>query len=65
MFVLDLGGIVEIRATRRTFVRIDVGDTHLYFPDKTVTLPNGKTTLISGGSYQHTMQYSIGYGWRF
>jgi hypothetical protein len=65
MFVLDLGGIVEIRATRRTFVRIDVGDTHLYFPDKTVTLPNGKTTLISGGSYQHTMQYSVGYGWRF
>jgi hypothetical protein len=65
MFVLDLGGIVEVRATRRTFVRFDVGDTHLYFPDKFVTLPGGKVTLISGGSYQHTMQYSAGYGWRF
>jgi hypothetical protein len=64
-FVLDLGGIVEIYATRRTFIRFDVGDTHLYFPDKTVTLPNGKPTTISGGSYQHTMQYSVGYGWRF
>jgi hypothetical protein len=65
MFVLDLGGIVEIYATRRTFIRFDVGDTHLYFPDKTVMLPNGKPTTISGGSYQHTMQYSVGYGWRF
>jgi hypothetical protein len=64
-FVLDLGGIVEIYATRRTFVRLDVGDTHLYFPDKTVTLANGKPATISGGSYQHTMQYSVGYGWRF
>jgi len=65
MFVLDLGGIVEVRATKRTFVRFDLGDTHLYFPDKTVTLPSGKITTISGGSYQHTMQYSVGYGWRF
>jgi hypothetical protein len=64
-FVLDLGGVVEIYATRHTFVRFDVGDTHLYFPDKTVTLANGKPATISGGSYQHSMQYSVGYGWRF
>jgi hypothetical protein len=65
MFVLDLGGIVEIRATRRTFVRFDVGDTHLYFPDRFITQTNGTVTRIPGGSYQHSMQYSAGYGWRF
>ena len=64
-FALDLGGVMEVYATRHTFVRFDVGDTHLYFPDKTVTLPTGKPTFISGGSYQHTMQFSVGYGWRF
>jgi len=64
-FALDLGGVMEVYATKHTFVRFDVGDTHLYFPDKTVTLANGQATTISGGSYQHTMQYSVGYGWRF
>ena len=64
-FALDLGGVMEVYATKHTFVRIDVGDTHLYFQDKTISLPTGKPTLISGGSYQLTMQYSAGYGWRF
>ena len=64
-FALDLGGIVEIYATKRAFVRLDVGDTHLYFPDKFVTMTNGTATRIPGGSYQHSMQYSAGYGWRF
>ena len=64
-FALDLGGVVEIYASKRTFVRFDVGDTHLYFPDKFVTQTNGTVTRIPGGSYQHSMQYSVGYGWRF
>jgi hypothetical protein len=64
-FALDLGGIVEIYASRRTLVRFDVGDTHLYFPDKFVTQTDGTVTRIPGGSYQHSMQYSAGYGWRF
>ena len=64
-FVLDLGGVVEIYPTRRTTLRFDLGDTHVYFATKSFVSPNGTVTSVPGGQRLHTMVFSVGYAWRF
>jgi hypothetical protein len=64
-FVLDLGGVVEIYPTRRTTLRFDLGDTHVYFATKSLVSPNGGVTSVPGGQRLHTMVFSVGYAWRF
>ena len=63
-FVLDLGGIVEFYPRESSTLRIEVGDTHLYFDDRTI-LVNGVPTTSPGGKMQHSIQFIFGYGWRF
>jgi hypothetical protein len=63
-FVLDLGGIVEFYPTKRSTLRIEVGDTHIYFPTSSVSV-GGEPQSFPGGKLQHSIQTVIGYGWRF
>ena len=63
-FALDLGGIIEFYPRESGTLRIEVGDTHLYFADRTY-LVNGTPVTSPGGKLQHTIQFTFGYGWRF
>jgi hypothetical protein len=62
--VLDLGGILEFYPHEKATVRLEVGDTHLFFGTKDVNV-NGMPTVVSGGKLQHSIQMMVGYGWRF
>ena len=63
-FVLDLGGIVELYPSEKNTLRIEVGDTHLYFGTRNLDV-NGASEPVSGGKMQHSIQLVLGYGWRF
>jgi hypothetical protein len=63
-FVLDLGGIVEFYPRERNTLRIEVGDTHLFFGTRDVNVDGG-IQPASGGKMQHSIQLMVGYGWRF
>lgn len=63
-FVLNLGGVVEIYPTKRSVLRFDAGDTHIYFASKPLALPTG-TVAVPGGALEHSIELTVGYGWRF
>lgn len=63
-FVLDLGGILEFYPHESGTLRIEVGDTHLYFSDRTVNVDASPVTF-PGGKLKHSIQFVFGYGWRF
>jgi hypothetical protein len=62
-FVLDLGGIVEFYPTEQSTLRIEAGDSHIFFPPHKVTV-NGSALGYDLGMH-HTIQFVFGYGWRF
>lgn len=62
-FALDLGGIIELYPSKRTIVRLDLGDTIVRFKEENsgtfinpITVPADTT---------HNFQASIGFGYRF
>jgi hypothetical protein len=63
-FALDLGGIVELYPNEKSTLRIEIGDTHLFFGTRALTI-DGETTSVPGGKMQHSIQLMLGYGWRF
>jgi hypothetical protein len=63
-FVLDLGGIVEFYPMGRGTLRVELGDTHLYFGTRDVNV-DGTVVANGGGKMQHSIQLVLGYGWRF
>jgi hypothetical protein len=63
-FVLDLGGIVEFYPSERGTLRLEAGDTHIYFNTRDVNF-GGTIVPAGGGKLQHTIQFIVGYGWRF
>jgi hypothetical protein len=63
-FVLDLGGIVELYPSERSTIRIEIGDTHLFYPTRDLDV-DGSTEPVPGGKMQHSIQLMVGYGWRF
>jgi hypothetical protein len=63
-FVLDLGGIVELYPSDRNTVRIEIGDTHLFFGTRNLNV-DGNIEPVPGGKMQHSIQLVLGYGWRF
>ena len=63
-FVLDLGGIVEFYPRQHNTLRVEVGDTHLFFGTRNVNV-DGSIEPASGGKMQHSIQLVLGYGWRF
>jgi len=62
--VLDLGGIVEFYPGERGTLRLEAGDTHIYFNTRDVNF-GGTTFPVGGGKLQHSIQFIVGYGWRF
>ena len=62
--VLDLGGIVEFYPGERGTLRLEAGDTHIYFNTRDVNF-GGTAIPVGGGKLQHTIQFIVGYGWRF
>ena len=63
-FVLDLGGIVEFYPSERSTLRLEAGDTHIFYGDRSVAV-NGVPTNYPGGGLQHSIEFIVGYGWRF
>jgi opacity protein-like surface antigen len=63
-FVLDLGGIVEFYPAEHGTLRLEAGDTHLYFGSTTLNV-DGVPTPVPGYSLRHSIQFTMGYGWRF
>jgi len=62
--VLDLGGIVEFYPGERGTLRLEAGDTHIYFNTRDVNF-GGTAIPVGGGKLQHSIQFIVGYGWRF
>ncbi len=62
--VLDLGGIVEFYPAEHGTLRLEAGDTHIFYGTKTVDV-NGTDTIYPGGGLKHSIQLIVGYGWRF
>jgi hypothetical protein len=63
-FALDLGGIIELYPSKRSTLRIEVGDTHLFFGTRNLSF-DSTVQPVSGGKMQHSIQVVFGYGWRF
>lgn len=63
-FVLDLGGVVEVYPTKRTVLRFDASDVFFSYGTRSFTLGTVQANL-PGGPRRDSMQFSVGYGWRF
>jgi len=63
-FVLDLGGIVEFFPNEKSTLRIEVGDTHISWNTRDVNI-DGTIFPAVGGKMRHSIQFVVGYGWRF
>jgi hypothetical protein len=63
-FVLDLGGIVEFYPSEGSTLRLEAGDTHIFYGTRNVDV-NGVPTSFAGGDLKHSIQFIVGYGWRF
>ena len=61
VFALDAGGGVDVFATERTVVRVDVGDRLLKYPGP--SFHNGRATQES--FFSHDVRFSVGAGVRF
>ena len=64
-FTLDAGGVVEFYPSRRITLRVDVGDTIIYYGETFffVELPVGKVTRPAVTT--HNLQLNAGIGFRF
>lgn len=62
--VLDLGGIVEFYPRERSTLRLEAGDTHIFYGTRSVDV-NGVPTVYPGGGLKHSIQFIVGYGLRF
>jgi len=66
-YALDIGGVVELYPSRRTVVRVDVGDTIIKpVSGRQVALPvEDFPTVLIIRSTTHNLQFSVGMGFRF
>jgi hypothetical protein len=62
--VLDLGGIIEFYPAEHGTLRLEIGDTHVYFGTREINVA-GTHFSVPGGDVRHTIQCMVGYGWRF
>ena len=63
-FALDVGGVFEFYPSRRTIIRLDLGDTIVRYPGiQSIHFPDG--TPIVETVYSHRLQFSAGVGFRF
>ncbi len=60
---LDVGGVIEHYPSRRTILRLDIGDTIVRYAS--IPVFNTNRGLIDLTRYRHNAQVSIGFGFRF
>jgi hypothetical protein len=64
-FALDFGGVIELYPTKHLVVRLDAGDTMIYPGRVPIVTLLGTTTFVPDFPRQDTMQFGVGFGWRF
>lgn len=62
-FALDVGVVAELYPTRRSIIRFDVGDTMLHRRQATRNVFN--QTAQTSSDFTHSVQISVGFGYRF
>lgn len=62
-FALDLGGIIEFYPSEKSTLRLEAGDTHIFYGTRKVNVDGSIAT--SPSSLKHSIQFVFGYGWRF
>ena len=60
---LDVGGVVEYYPSRRTILRLDLGDTVVRYAG--IPVFDSNRGLINVTEYQHNVQAGVGFGFRF
>jgi|SRR5215213_7791551 len=60
---LDVGGVVEYYPSRRTILRLDLGDTVIRYAG--IPVFDSNRGLIHVTEYQHNFQAGVGFGFRF
>ena len=55
---------MESHPSEHSTLRLELGDTHLFFGTRNVTT-DGIVEPVGGGKMQHSIQFIFGYGWRF
>jgi hypothetical protein len=61
---LDIGGVVEVDTSSRTFLRFEGGSVASFFRSRT-TITNGETNTLDAAPAADGLQMSVGVGWRF
>ena len=71
-FALDIGGVLEIYPSKRTLIRVDVGDTIITLDARKVAAlrtfagsPGFNVVQFAPSETSHKLQISIGFGFRF
>lgn len=66
-FALDLGGVLELYPSARTFLRVDAGDTLLWTREHNVPVrtPTSAVVVFAPENTTHNFQGSVGFGFRF
>jgi hypothetical protein len=62
MSVFEIGGGVEIDATNRTFVRVDLSDRMIEYPAPAF---DADFQLVDEAFYGHAVRFAIAFGYRF
>ena len=62
-FALDTGGIIEVYTSSKTMLRLDAGNTNIYYRSRNIVLPAGASRVP--GFTNNTIQLTVGFGWSF
>jgi hypothetical protein len=67
-FALDAGGVLELHTSKKTFVRLDGGDTMIRFGRRLAPIRTNNNVLFiveAEGETTHNFQGGVGFGFRF
>ena len=67
-FALDAGGVLELHTSKKTFVRLDAGDTLIRFGRRLAPLRTNNNVVFiveAEGETAHNFQGGVGFGFRF
>lgn len=67
-FALDAGGVLELHTSKKTFVRLDAGDTLIRFGRRLAPLRTNNNVVFiveAEGETTHNFQGGVGFGFRF
>jgi hypothetical protein len=62
LFIIDMGGGVELATSARSFIRVDAGDRLTRYPGPAFTADR---VLEDEGFFGHDFRFGVGVGWRF